>query len=432
MRSFECDGLWWIPADPSDTVSGRLRFSDDSGVTLALAGVLGEPSHSLDEKPVPIIVGLAWDCPQGREFTLEDCRLTRSSLSIPGLHRETYSARRLYAGARLENKGDLLFSSVSVELSGLASWAQGLTGLSRKATPPGGEGGNRFEVAWSPPKPYTGQVPGGSLVLGVRATSSGGGRIGTIEERVRFKIEFDRALPAEEIDRRYVFPLRDWVSFATDQPSAIEDVVVPRSSLRPAIRIFTAQGADVQTLGETPRHRMLFTLSGVAERAIDLIARWIVISDERRDAYAPYFSIQYKRDTFVEVAFLAAFQALEVNQRRRFADRSAAPSLAELVRASLEEHWDIVGPLFGGQLQLAVGDILLAHKFVVHRDAGLDDDPDFGVRLYWLTQKMMLLVRADLLAQLGLMAAERSQFLTRSRLYTHIRNSAERDQAPTQ
>lgn len=59
-------------------------------------------------------------------------------------------------------------------------------------------------------------------------------------------------------------------------------------------------------------------------------------------------------------------------------------------------------------------------NYVVHRDSRLGDDPDYGHRLFWLTQKLMFLMKACLLAELGIEADDRARFFYRNQMYAHI------------
>ena len=42
MQAFECNGVWWLPENPSDTVAGKLSFSPDGRIVVSLFGVLGD------------------------------------------------------------------------------------------------------------------------------------------------------------------------------------------------------------------------------------------------------------------------------------------------------------------------------------------------------------------------------------------------------
>src|SRR4051812_1632970 len=160
MRDFNCNGIWWLPENPSDQVAGTLHFSDDSFVELSLLGTLGEPTASLEQKTVPVILGLVWDCPLGREVTLKDCLIKsfESGSHLPS--REDYFADRMFVGSHLEKEVDFSFSGLSIMLSGLSSWASTLSGL-------GHEGSPKFEIRFRQPESISGRIPGGDFTLRV-------------------------------------------------------------------------------------------------------------------------------------------------------------------------------------------------------------------------------------------------------------------------
>ena len=59
-----------------------LRFSDEKGVDLSLAGTFGEPLTTLEKRKIPILLGQVWDCPLGQIVTLKACQLQASHISL--------------------------------------------------------------------------------------------------------------------------------------------------------------------------------------------------------------------------------------------------------------------------------------------------------------------------------------------------------------
>src|ERR1051325_379231 len=233
MQEFHCEGIWWLPTAASDTVGGTLTFSHTSGLTLSLFGVLGESTGFTTEKVAPIILGIAWDCPVGQLLTLTNCRQSNFSMGFPGINREAYHCERLFAGAHLEQEEEFLFSRAVVEFSSLSSWADCLTGFIRS-----NEGDTRkVGLEWDSPEVISGLVPGGSVSLFVEATRSWARRKSSIEEVVRFSIECNEPISAEEIDKAYVYPLQNFLPLATDRPNALVEFSVSQSNKRNPINL---------------------------------------------------------------------------------------------------------------------------------------------------------------------------------------------------
>lgn len=422
---FQCNGIWWLPETPTEKVAGLLHFSDDVGITLSLAGILGESSPSLEEKSISIILGVTWDCPHAGELTLKDCRVKSHHLGSPGVMREDYFAERIFAGSHLEREEDFSFSRASIAFSGLSSWAASYTGLRHQQVPAGEGHRGGFEIQWLPPEPISGKIPGGYLTMGVGAKFAMPRREWLITEEVGLSISLDTPLTAEQLTDRYAYPLQNLMTLATDHPNSLVDFSVERPNIRGKIHVLAARTFhDTKAAADLLPYKMLFSLGDFKDRTVDLIARWIDISDRLSDVCGPYFGIQYKPDSFVDVKFLVVFQSLEVYQRKTapktlLASPQGGP-LDDIVRQLVELHWGAIGPLFGGNLAAAVKEIVSYRNYVVHRNSDLDRRETYGADLYWLTQKLMFLMKACLMAELGISSEEQRKFFERNQMYIHL------------
>src|SRR5262249_22945575 len=150
-------------------------------------------------------------------------------------------------------------------------------------------------------------------------------------------------------------------------------------------------------------------------QVVGLVGKWIEAADRLNDICNPYFGIQYQPASFVDTKFLIVFQALEVYQRRRrrIDDRiieSSGRLLSELLTSLLEDHQATVGPLFGNDIEGAVAELIRYRNYVVHRNSDLGDNPNYSENLYWLTQKIMFLMKACLLTELGIPSEDQIKF----------------------
>ena len=164
MRAFDCNGLWWLPENPSEKVAGTLHFSEEADIALALSGIIGEAGGA-GKKTIPIILGVLYDCPFGSDATLRNCWVKTLHMGSHGLTREEYHVDRLFIGDHLETEDAFHFSDVSVSFSGLSTWANELTGLGNKSTVLPESHSARFEIRWQAPEPIRGAISGGTLSL---------------------------------------------------------------------------------------------------------------------------------------------------------------------------------------------------------------------------------------------------------------------------
>lgn len=421
MQTFECNGIWWLPENPSEQVAGTLRFSEDSGIVLALSGVLGEAGGA-GKKTIQIILGVLYDSPFGSDATLRNCWVKTLHMSSHGFTREDYHVDRLFIGDHLETEAAFHFSEVSVSFTGLSSWASGLTGLSNNSTVLPESHLARFEIRWQAPEPIHGAIRDGTLNLRAGAQLSIHRRDWSIKEKLLFSIEYASPVSDYLLHKKHIYPLQNLMTFATDHPNAQRDLTVRRPGSRTDIHVFgSLVFHDAELTTDLTPHKMLFLLEDIKDRMIELIGRWFELSEQLRGVCNPYFGIIYKPKSYVDTRFLTVYQSLEVYDRlRRTAKGDVEPPKSEHLTRLISEHASTMIPLFGSNVQNSVSNLLRYRNFVVHRDSAIGDDPEYGRELFWLTQRLMFLMKACFLTELGFSDEEQLKFFRRNQMYLHI------------
>lgn len=421
MDDMECQGLWWLPEAPAEKVAGTLRFSNQEGATLALFGVLGEASSRVAEKAIPAVCGHVHGCELGDEVTLKDCTVSARHLSPAGT-REDVRAAYAFIGAHLNGEQDFSFRSARLWFSGLASWADSLTGLSERLMPGAGGGRPGFEIKWAPPPPVQGRAGGAKMALGVTARLEMPRREWAIREQVEFSIQADAPLSHTEWYQRFAYPLQNLLSFATDRPNSLEGFVLARPEGDEGIHVFLSRTfADREAATDLLPHDMLFTLSDAAGKAAELISRWLDTYQAFRVALGPYFAEAYNSHTYVDNQFLSVYQSLEVLARLA-ADHQPASSFAQpgWLDRMIGGAAPVLDEALGAPPEAVAREAGVVRNYVVHRDSDLGDRPDYGRRLYWLTQRLRFVLKVMLLRELGFPAEQQRQLLRRNRLFVHL------------
>ncbi|MGJ5630121.1 HEPN domain-containing protein [Nostoc sp. CALU 1950] len=118
MEDFERVGEWWLPEMPDRKVAGILKFNPTIGGTLELLGSLinvqdgDQPSHP------QLILG---NCLGGRVSLLNNSKI-RSQLTLEGVGITIFQTRLICDGLHIANKVDLQFLSLSIHYSYLNQW----------------------------------------------------------------------------------------------------------------------------------------------------------------------------------------------------------------------------------------------------------------------------------------------------------------------
>jgi hypothetical protein len=118
-------------------------------------------------------------------------------------------------------------------------------------------------------------------------------------------------------------------------------------------------------------------------------------------------------------------QSLELYQRKRQplgVDHRGPSDLVfgkELARL-LEEHRIAVGPLFGREMKQAISELTEHRNYVIYRDSVVGSESEYGPKLFWLTQKLMFLMKACLLTELGIPSERQLKFFQNNQMYAHL------------
>jgi hypothetical protein len=212
VQPIEKLGLWWLPEVPNRKSFGTLSYNDEGEIPLSVVGELGRPGSQ--DRLYPAILGHLDSDGHVQRVTLRDCFLTKRSFSSePGVSRQEFFSHRAYFGEHLQSEEDLTFQIVSLSFSGLPSWASNLTGFR--------EGDGLLSVTWNHPDSIGGDVQHAQFLLGVGCSWAGGGRKRRIEEYVDVNVTLTDSVSESRLQSEYVYPLQNFLTFATDRPNAL-------------------------------------------------------------------------------------------------------------------------------------------------------------------------------------------------------------------
>lgn len=120
---FEYKGRWWVPDNPEDEVTGLIKYSPESGITLELIGQF-KPNK---DKTMPgngsptIINGYASN---NKLFTLIDCHISFFQPD-PNLPITNYHCSSMICGSEcFSNKSEIRFREIVVSIQYLNDWVQ--------------------------------------------------------------------------------------------------------------------------------------------------------------------------------------------------------------------------------------------------------------------------------------------------------------------
>ncbi len=425
MKEFTYNGVWWLPESPSAQVAGSMQFSKDDGLQLSLYGVLGEYGAIVGKKAAPIILGCVWDCPLGQDTTLTGSWAKAVTFGSIGLTREKYHVERAFIGSHLGKDESFSFSRLEISTSGLSSWASTFTGLTHRVVPKSADHRVGFEIHWIAPEPISGKIPGGDLRLGLGASMPMEARDWSIKERIALSVAPEQPQSADALNGKYVHPLLNFLTLATDHPNALIDFRVRRLDSKNDIHVIASRVFEDAAAAEgLIRHNMIFSLDDVRDRTVEMMGLWIEVSERLSPVCNVYFGSLYQPDAFVEVRFTAVFQALEMYERTLpdSVSKGDLPGLRlrEQFTRLIEDHKQAVSPLFGVDVAAAVAVLLDYRNEVVHGNTDLANQPGSSEKLFWWVHRLRFLMKACLLTELKVPAEEQLNFFRQNQMFIHI------------
>lgn len=275
VAPFQRDGVWWRPDSPDAKAYGTLRYDPDDALRLKLL----DPPDSDPSSPDRDAFTLLGETLAGAPYSLLDTFATSTKRWLSGGHvRQELVARMLVAGAHVERASELRFGKVAV----------GLRGLREFLWQSGGEGEVDNVVS----------VPGCELQLRLGWSGSSTGHRETREREATATFVFDEPVDLDVCLDRCVTPLRDLITFSTRQPSRLESFL---AFVRPdAAAASAGDESDTDTtedrdelvefvwgppdllLPANPKgyHRALFTFPRLGDHGAEVIQRWFELHAE--------------------------------------------------------------------------------------------------------------------------------------------------------
>lgn len=113
----EFDGVWWLPHNPDNKISGKFTFIPGNFPSLILNDVFSENDE--EERYHDFILGYSSD---GKQITLSKCSRRHLIQSIPGYSTSEYASGISYIGHHYEREEDMTFTRILLRVSQAEEW----------------------------------------------------------------------------------------------------------------------------------------------------------------------------------------------------------------------------------------------------------------------------------------------------------------------
>lgn len=342
LKDTTLKGYWWLPEKENDSVPGLLSIAEDNKVTLDLIGTLEGLDAFSKCKKYPIIWGITYD---GKQYTLADCVVTNGVLCTPGFPYQSFSPTSAYAGAHLIDPRNTLFGGLRVEYSHLTAWTC-MSGISCEFSMESRDI-KQWSATYTPTPEASAQLPdlGNVTLCSIGQMSVDSAHQIAMSEVKRLIFRPAEPMTLEDLDRGFMYPMRNFLSFAAMSsvyPTSVY-LSIPGeaghanendSDLTEVEVLFRLAGktsTDVQK--GFASMDMLFYLQDVADRFQEVLAKWFSMTRELGTALDAFFAVTQNPMLLLEHRFLNTVQALESYHRCRMNKQVFANEVhADLVR----------------------------------------------------------------------------------------------------
>jgi len=324
MEEFEYNGIWWLPENPDNKISGILKFHPVEGANLELIGSF-KGTKDLNAFLQPnIILGVTSN---GKIVTLYKCYEFKSHMSMPGFLSSSFIASVVFLGHHFEKEEDIIFDTLSLNYSHLEEWTR-ITGFQFiKLEIDSKNHLTKHEIRYSFPQKVEAKLGNFNISFDYNFTS-GGDRIKEVnlKQTTFIKIEPNKPIHFDNYQRNICYHIQNFLSLAIGK-AAFPLIVKGKNKAcktelsdgRVAyndILIFYKMKHLPELSKKLHPFDMFFSFGDISDNFEKCLRNWFAKAEVLRPVYDLYFGTLYNPSMYLEHEFLSLIQAIESYHRR--------------------------------------------------------------------------------------------------------------------
>lgn len=315
MEKFEMQGIWWLPDDSENYLTGILKFNSENGANLELIGRLSD----FEEYETKIILGKTSD---GKNITLYKCFEINSTISSPGFPTTKIYASIIFEGVHFNSEEDIRFKEISCRYTNLDEWAW-MRGIQIDIPTT-----NKLEISYSLPSKVGAKIEDGYEIEIYPETKLPSLRLVEKESSIIQKIYvklINSELNSFDEHLHKLQHMKNFISFGVGEPVTIIDLFgeteVNRETYEgniyfPKVKIYFSVKKSSEEYKAIIPSFMLFNLSYIKDDFSDFINRWFDRYEMLNPVFNLYFGMLYNPDMYIEQKFQSLIHAIESLHRR--------------------------------------------------------------------------------------------------------------------
>ena len=352
----ETSGSFWLPDEPNERLSGRLKISESSEITVELSGTFGDPFDTLSEMGVvqtsavekegPDLSRIVGILEKGGPITLDGCFLKDLHIGLTsGLFPSMVHAELAYIGAEYHKQEEVSFTELRLSVEGLDDWlsVSGIEVERNVAT-------ESVSIQYRPPDEISIVLPCGTEIrFAFSLTSPSVSLPLTTVSMTQVAYVYIKLKEPQSIEyfSSIAFKLCNFLSLVLNQGVSIQSMTgylaqktQDGQTRQMPVEVYAQFGPWTERIPTIRWHHALFLYPDVACQLNDIMTKWFESYEIFEPAFNLYFASSTQASQFLDTKVLWLAQALETLHRRSSDDTEMSEedfsSLRESVILSCE------------------------------------------------------------------------------------------------
>lgn len=431
MKNFESKGIWWLPDNEENYITGILKFNPEDGAYLELMGQLS----GYDELEANIILGKTSD---GKNITLYKCFEVIKTFNSSGFPTTVVFANITFEGVHFNTVDDIKFKELSCNYSNLDEWAW-MNGIQI-----GKPTSDKLEISYKLPPKISSEIKNEYVIEVYPSAETPSYCIvqkeASIIQRIYVKV-INNNLDSFEEHRDKLHHMQNFISLGVGEPVTIIDVIGETEQnkedydgniLYPKVTIYFCIKKSSEDYKPILPPNMLFNLKNIKDDFDIIINKWYDREEVLKPVFNLYFGTLYNSDMYLEQKFSNLIQAIESYHRRtknnneiepedhkkRLCDiiesvddqyrgwlegkltYSNEPTLRKRLKELTEECSSLL-KLSSSKKKSFIGKVCDTRNYFTHYDSSLADRAANGTELLRLCNILKAIIEFNLLLEIG-------------------------------
>lgn len=318
---FELRGIWWLPDNADQQISGVLTFKSEGKIRLELIGSFKQlPEFGKKEiEKKEIILGITSD---GRLCTLVNCHESNSTLNFPGISCQIFEANYLLEGSHWNSKDEIEFEKISIGFDHLEEWL-GHYPIKTNIEHDENNKNIGFTVKCDFPSTveyYINYINSKFSTSYGAQTKDASTKTTTLEFNSFLDLQPDKSKKLDWYNNQ-LFVIQQLLTLLIGNVTYPNKLVATKSKKdKEFVNLFWTQ-SDKQKKNKLIHQDMIITLPEMRQEFCSVLEKWFSNQEELESTYNLFFGALFNSSQYLNFHFLSLMQAIETYHRQVFSGK---------------------------------------------------------------------------------------------------------------